>query len=107
MLDENKYKTNLVKTIKARFPGCIVSHLDAKETQGIPDILVLYEDQWATLEGKKSKNASVRPNQPYYVERMNEMSFSRFIYPENEEEVLDDLEKTFRSRRSSRVPRSK
>lgn len=107
MLDENKYKTNLIKTLKARFPGCIVSHLDAKETQGIPDILVLYEDQWATLEGKKSKDAPARPNQPYYVERMNKMSFSRFIYPENEEEVLDDLEKTFRSRRSSRLPRAK
>lgn len=88
---ENRFKTNLVKEIKEMFPGCIVTHLDPNEIQGIPDLLILFEDKWATLEGKKSANERVRPNQPYYVDLMNHMSFSSFIYPENKDEVLDAL----------------
>ena len=92
---ENKFKTELTKEIEKRFPGCIVTHLDPNEKQGIPDLLVLYKDKWATLEGKKEAGASHRPNQDYYVGKMNEMSFSRFIYPENKEEVLDELQQSF------------
>lgn len=103
---ENKFKTQLIGKIEKRFPGCIVTHLDPTEKQGIPDLLILYKNKWATLEGKKSENASRRPNQEYYVNQMNEMSFSRFIYPENEEEVLDELQQTFQPRRSARISRS-
>lgn len=70
---------------------------DASYIQGIPDLIVLYKNKWATLECKRSATASKRPNQEYYVERMDEMSFSRFICPENKEEVLDDLERAFES----------
>ena len=77
------------------FPGCIVTKMDSGDIQGIPDLLILYKNKWATLENKRSANASKRPNQEYYVNKMNEMSFSRFIYPENKEEVLNDLRKTF------------
>ena len=65
---ENKFKTNLIKEIKERLPGCMVLHLDPNEKQGIPDLLVLYNDKWAALEGKKSANATHRPNQDYYVD---------------------------------------
>ena len=94
---ENTFKTKLAREIKERFPGAIVAHLDPNEIQGIPDLLVLYKDKWATLEGKKSEKElkDPRPNQPYYVNKMNEMSFSRFIYPENKEEVLNDLQRAF------------
>ena len=88
---ENKFKTNLVKELKNLFPGCMVLHLDPNEIQGIPDLLVLYQNKWAVLEGKKSANATHRPNQDYYVELMNDMSFAAFIYPENKDEVLDSL----------------
>lgn len=71
--------------------------LDSSYIQGIPDLLILYKDKWATLECKKSANASKRPNQNYYVDKMNEMSFSRFIYPENKEEVLNELFKAFKT----------
>ena len=93
---ENKFKTKLKKEIESRFDGCIVTHMDAGDIQGIPDLLILYNDRWATLEGKKNANASHRPNQDYYVKKMNNMSFSRFIYPENKDEVLDELEEYFR-----------
>ena len=88
---ENRFKTKLAREIKDMFPGCIVTHLDPNEIQGIPDLLVLYKNKWAVLEGKKSADAPHRPNQDYYVEKMNDMSFAAFIYPENKEEVLDEL----------------
>ena len=86
---------DLKKELKQMFPGCIVAKMDSGDIQGIPDLLILYKNKWATLENKRSANASKRPNQEYYVNKMNEMSFSRFIYPENKEEVLNDLRKTF------------
>ena len=94
---ENKFKTKLVKEIKERFPGSMVVHLDPTECQGIPDLLVLYKNKWAALEGKKDAKSSRRPNQDYYVEKMNGMSYASFIYPENKEEVLNELQQAFRS----------
>ena len=88
---ENKFKTNLAKEIKEMLPGCMVLHLDPNEIQGIPDMLVLYENKWAALEGKKNATATHRPNQDYYVDLMDRMSFARFIFPENKNEVLDEL----------------
>ena len=76
------------------FPGCMIFKMD--QIQGIPDLLVLYEDKWATLECKQDTRSRKRPNQEYYVERMNEMSFSRFINKDNKEEVLRDLQSTFK-----------
>lgn len=92
---ENKFQSKLVKTLKARFPGCIVMKNDANYIQGIPDLLVLYNDKWASLECKQSAKARKQPNQEYYVSKMNDMSFSRFITPENMEDVLNELQQTF------------
>lgn len=89
---ENKFKAILIRELKERFPGCVVLHMDANSVQGIPDLLILYGGRWAALEGKKSAGASHRPNQDYYVDLMNRMSFAAFIYPENKEEVLNELQ---------------
>lgn len=88
---ENRFKTNLNSELREMFPGCIIAHLDPNEIQGIPDLLILYKNKWAVLEGKKSANADHRPNQDYYVQLMDRMSFASFIYPENKDEVLDSL----------------
>ena len=96
-MKENKFQADLKKELKSRFPGCIVTKLDSADIQGIPDLLVLYKDKWAALEVKKSATASHRPNQDYYVEKMYNMSFSKFIYPENKEEVLAELHQAFES----------
>ena len=95
-MPENKFQASLIKELKETFPGCIVMKNDASYIQGIPDLLVLYKDKWGALEVKKSKNAPKRPNQEYYVNRMNEMSFSRIIYPENKEDILSELRETFK-----------
>ena len=92
---ENKFQSNLKKELKDKFPGCIVTKLDSGDIQGIPDLLILYKNKWATLENKKDAKAHKQPNQEYYVDKMNEMSFSRFIYPENKEEVLNELADMF------------
>lgn len=104
---ENRFKTKLVSELKEMFPGCLIFHLDPVEHQGMPDLLILYKDKWAALEGKKNSQASHRPNQDYWVEQMNKMSFAAFIFPENKEDVLYELQQAFRPRRKARVPRSK
>lgn len=93
---ENSFKTKLIKEIKNRFPGSYIFHLDPNELQGAPDLLVLYENKWAALEGKKNGKASLRPNQQYYVDLFNKMSFARIIFPENVKEVLDEMEQSFK-----------
>lgn len=104
---ENKFQGDLIKDLKKLFPGCIVLKNDPNYIQGIPDLLILYGKKWAALECKKSKDAPMRPNQSYYVKRMNKMSFSRFIFPENKEEVLRELQSAFKSGRSTRFSKRK
>lgn len=95
---ESKFQSDLKAKIKQMFPGCYCEKWEVK--QGIPDLVILFPDgRWATLENKKSKNAPKQPNQEYYVNDMNSKSFSRFVYPENEQEVLDALQQTFGSGR--------
>ena len=96
---ENRFKTNLINEIKKLFPGCMVVHLDPNEIQGIPDLLILYRDTWAALEGKKSQNASHRPNQDYYVDHMNQMSYAAIVYPENKNDILLELQQYFERKR--------
>lgn len=90
---ESGFQDRLIKKIEDLFPGCMVFKMD--QIQGIPDLLVLYRDKWASLECKKSAGAKRQPNQEYYVGKMDEMSFSRFVFPENKEDVLDELQQIF------------
>lgn len=91
---ESGFQDRLRDDLKKLFPGCMIFKMD--QIQGIPDLLVLYKNKWASLENKKSSNATKRPNQEYYVELMNNMSFSRFIFPENKDEVLNELKQFFK-----------
>lgn len=92
---ENKFQSNLIKELKRMFPGCIIVKNDPNYIQGFPDLTIFYKNKWAVLECKKSKNASRQPNQEYYVDKLDGMSFARFISPENKEEILDELYQTF------------
>lgn len=94
---ESKYQKHLIDKLKAEFPGCFIMKNDPTYKQGVPDILVLYKNKWAMLEVKNSMKAHHQPNQEYYVDILDKMSFASFIYPENEEEVFDGLHKAFRA----------
>lgn len=92
---ESKFQSQLIKELKNRFSGCMVLKNDAGYIQGFPDLTVLYNNKWAVLECKRSATESFQPNQKFYIQKLNEMSFSRVIYPENKEEVLDELQHAF------------
>lgn len=92
---ESGFQDKLRDELKRMFPGCMIFKMD--QIQGIPDMLILYEDKWAMLENKRSANARRQPNQEYYIDILNNMSFARFVYPENRDEVLDELYLYFRN----------
>ena len=90
---ESGFQDRLRDELKHLFPGCMIFKMD--QIQGIPDLLILFRDRWASLECKQHARANRQANQDYYVELMNDMSFSSFIYPENKDEVLDELYEFF------------
>lgn len=96
-MKESKFQAALIKELKNRFPGCIVMKNDASYIQGIPDLTILWNDKWAALECKKADDSHHQPNQDFYVNKMDEMSFAKFINPENRNEVLNELERSFKS----------
>ncbi len=105
MLERN-FQRKLIQEIKELFPGCEILKNDANYIQGFPDLTILYENKWAVLEGKREENAPHRPNQDYYISKLGQMSYASFIYPENKEEVLNELQQALRSRRKARVSKS-
>ena len=96
---ESKFQKELIDEIKDRYPGCIALKNDSSYIQGFPDWTLLYNDKWAVLEVKKERRANKQPNQEYYVDKLNGMSFSRFVFPENKDEVLEDLDTIFKRKR--------
>lgn len=96
---ESKFQADLIKELKYLFPGCVVLKNDSSYIQGIPDLLVLFKDKWVALEVKASPTAGHQPNQDYYIDLLDGMSFASYIYPQNKESVLDAIHETFRARR--------
>lgn len=104
---ESEFQSKLIKELEDRFEGCVILKNDPNYIQGIPDLLVLHENKWVALECKKSLKEKRRPNQEYYIDILNKMSYASFICPENKEEVLNDIQSTFESERSACFSRSK
>ena len=102
-MNERIFQRNLIRRLRDMFPGCVILKNDPSYQQGIPDLIILFENKWAVLEVKADFKSEEQPNQEYFVNLLNKMSFAAFIYPENEDEVLDALQQTFRSRRTARV----
>lgn len=104
-MTENKYQAKLIKKLEHIFPGCVILKNDSGYQQGIPDIIILWGNYWAALEVKPYALAGSQPNQEYYIGRLDKMSFAAYIFPENEEEVLDALQQAFEPPRRTRVPK--
>lgn len=94
---ESRYQARLIKKLKLLFPGCLILKNDPTYLQGIPDLLILVGRNWAMLEVKDSATAPFQPNQMYYLEMLDKMSYADVIYPENEEDVLRGLQRSLTS----------
>lgn len=100
---ESEYQARLIKKLKAMFHNCVILKNDANYMQGVPDLLILFENRWAMLEVKMDLMAPVQPNQEYYIMLFDEMSFASFINPDIEEGVLNELQHAFGLSREARV----
>lgn len=94
---ESKFQSELIRELNKIFRGCVILKNDTNYIQGFPDLTILYKDKWAVLECKRSANEKFQPNQEYYISELDDMSFARVIYPENKEEVLDELQRALRT----------
>lgn len=95
MKRENSFQSSLIKELKKIFPDCIVLKNDSSYIQGFPDLSIYVGDKWALLECKRSQNEIHQPNQDFYIQKANGMSYGSFIYPENKDEVIEELKAYF------------
>lgn len=95
-MTERAYQASLIRKLKRMFHGCVILKNDSSYLQGCPDLLILFVDRWAMLEVKADVTSPSQPNQQYWVDNLNDMSFAAFIYPQNEKEVLDALQQALR-----------
>lgn len=100
---ERKYQAELIKRLRVYFPDCVILKNDSGYMQGIPDLIILWHDRWAMLEVKARIDSSEQPNQRFYVDQLNDMSYAAFVCPENEEEVLGEIQRQFQARRKTRL----
>ena len=88
---ESDFQHELVKDLEEIFPGCLVIKGNSARRQGIPDWIIIWRSRWAMLEVKRSANEVHQPNQDWYIDRLNEWSFAAFVFPENKDDVLEQL----------------
>lgn len=100
---ESKFKQELIAEIEERFPGAIVLKTNANQIQGMADNIILFRNKWAAFDTKQSEHSKYRPNQPYYIKLLNEMSYAVFVHPKNKEDFLCDLQQTFRFSGRARI----
>lgn len=100
---ESAFQAEFINTLRRRYPNAIILKNDPNYLQGVPDVLMLLHDMWAAFEVKSYRDAQHRPNQEYYVDLMDGMSFAAFVYPENAQDVLDALQLAFAPRGATRL----
>ena len=94
-MNENEFQRKVIKRLKGTFPDCIVMKQDAKYKQGIPDLVVFYKDRYTMLECKKNATAKHQEQQDYYISKFNDWSYASFVYPENVDQVFEELKEVF------------
>lgn len=92
---EREFQADLIRELRDIFPGCLILKNDPNYLQGVPDLSIFWYNCWAMLEVKASENSPHRPNQDYYIDMLNEASFAAFIYPENKDHILAELQQAF------------
>ena len=88
---ETKFQKDVKDAITEKFPDSYILKQNNCGIQGMPDLFIINGNKWVALECKDSKSAKHQPNQDYYVNKLNDMSYASFIFPENKEEVLNEV----------------
>lgn len=89
---EKDYQASLLRRLRKAYRSRILAtKTDPGSVQGVPDLIVICDSKYALLEVKRSATASKRPNQDYYIEKFGQHSFTSFIYPENETDVIYEM----------------
>ena len=96
-MTEREYQRGLKERLEDRFPGAYIFKTDPSQKRGAPDLIILFGDRWAALEVKRSRDASHRPLQDKRIAQLNHMSFAAIIFPENEKEVIYEMERAFKA----------
>lgn len=92
---EKDFQKLFLDKVKLLKPGAIILKNDARYRQGIPDWIVLHITGTFVFEIKAHSKASKQPNQHYYIGQLQKMGyFARFVYPENMQEVLDEIQRS-------------
>lgn len=94
---EKDFQSDLIRTIKTMLPHALVFKVDTRYKQGSPDLIVLNNDRWGMLEVKRYRLARRQPNQQYYIDLLNQMSYAAFIHPENREDILNELQRALQA----------
>lgn len=103
MTPESEFKKRLMREIERQYPGAVILKNDANARQGIPDHIILFGPRWAMFEAKAYQYSHRQPNQQYYIDVLNQMSFASFVYPQNKEWFLNELQQALRPDRRARL----
>ena len=93
---EKNFKTRLLKRLNNIEHGYFFCK-EALALRGLPDIIGVYKGMFVGLECKKSESESRRstgrtPLQNHILQKIKIAGgFAEFIYPENEDEVLQEM----------------
>lgn len=92
MRAESKLQSEIIKYLRSR--GCYVikTRPGAGTPDGCPDVIALYEGFWFALEVKGSKTAKYQPLQEHTLEKLDNWSYAKAVYPENWPEIKEELE---------------
>ena len=101
---ESAFQSEVIQELEARWPGCTVRKNPPGYDNGFPDVVAYIGRLWAMFECKRSAHEKHRPNQDWWVDHLNLMGFARFIFPENKDAVLDELEGYVRRNGTEVIP---
>lgn len=104
MARESKFEARLIQELLEQYPGAVILKNNSSFFQGIPDRLILHGPRWAAFEVKAYERARHQQNQDYYVDLFNKMSYASFVYPENKETFLNELQQALRPGGRTRIP---
>lgn len=90
---ERQFQAKLIRELRDLGFTVWKNQQNATTELGRPDLIVLKGVFWGCLEVKKDRLASHRPFQDAKVSTYDKMSFARFIYPENKDEIIEELVK--------------